>query len=171
MVQLPLRQQPWLLAAGIALLSVSAAGCPPFSGSILRQENLENRVLAAVNREREKAGLPPLRLNRLLREAAWEHTRDMARHGFLDHRGSDGSLVENRLGQRRIEWVEAAENVARNKGYDDPVQEAMRAWMISAEHRHNILSARFAETGIAVCRSKRDNAYYFTQVFALCMPQ
>ncbi|MCX7935723.1 MAG: CAP domain-containing protein [Planctomycetota bacterium] len=138
---------------------------------MLRQESLEGRVFRAVNREREKAGLPPLRLNRILREVAWEHTRDMARHGFLEHRGSDGSLVENRLSRRRLEWVEAAENVARNKGYADPVQEALRAWMNSPEHRHNILSPRFSETGIAVCRSQRDHAYYFTQVFALCMPQ
>jgi len=172
MARLSARQlRRWTVAIEAALLGLFAAGCPPFDGPIVWQESLEGQVLRSVNRERAKTGLPPLRLNRLLRETARQHTHDMARHGFLDHRGSDGLLVEDRLRRRRIEWIEAAENVARNKGYADPVAEAMRAWMISPEHRHNILSPRFAETGIAVCRSKRDEAYYFTQVFALCMPQ
>jgi len=131
---------------------------------------MESQLISAVNAEREKEGLCALVSCHGARKAAWDHCRDMAMHDRLDHTGTDGRIVGGRLDRRRVDWIEAGENVARNKGYDSPIGEAVRAWMASPEHRKNILSSRFTETGVAISRSPVSGAYYFTQVFVRSMP-
>src|SRR5947209_9301346 len=53
-------------------------------------------LVAAHNHERAEAGLPPLAHNAALQQAAENHARDMAQHGAMSHKGSDGSTAEKR---------------------------------------------------------------------------
>ena len=53
-------------------------------------------ALSLINRDRKAAGLQPVELDPIASEAAQRHARDMAKHGFTAHWGSDGSVPEQR---------------------------------------------------------------------------
>ena len=53
-------------------------------------EKTKNDVIALVNAERQKAGLPVLADNLLLRIAAQNHARDMYKRGYFSHTTPDG---------------------------------------------------------------------------------
>ena len=53
-------------------------------------------VLTLINRDRKAAGLEPVTLDPVASVGAERHARDMARHGFTAHWGSDGSVPEQR---------------------------------------------------------------------------
>ncbi|KAK1934593.1 Uncharacterized protein P3T76_011202 [Phytophthora citrophthora] len=86
--------------------------------------------------EREAQGLPALCSNTKLQEAAQRHSDDQATNNFMDHTGSDGSSMSQRVTDAGYNWRGVAENVAA--GQVD-VDEVMDAWMNSEGHRHNIL--------------------------------
>ncbi|KAG1685642.1 hypothetical protein DVH05_007766 [Phytophthora capsici] len=93
-------------------------------------------MLERVNMEREAQGLPTLCSNTKLQEAAQRHSDDQAANNFMDHTGSDGSSMSQRVTDAGYNWRGVAENVAA--GQVD-VDEVMDAWMNSEGHRHNIL--------------------------------
>ncbi|KAG2799752.1 hypothetical protein PC111_g20285 [Phytophthora cactorum] len=95
-----------------------------------------NLMLERVNLERGAQGLPALCANSKLQEAAQRHSDDQAANNFMDHTGSDGSLMSQRVTDAGYDWRGVAENVAA--GQID-VTEVMDAWMNSEGHRHNIL--------------------------------
>lgn len=159
---------------------LASAGCyenGPAGTRIERREDLEYVIRDAVNDERRKNGLPPLELRGDLRQVASEHNVHMiAREqrgdsNAFDHRDGRGRMVEDRLEAANVDWAMAGENLARNRNFPDPVDEAVRGWLASPDHRRNMMNARFEETGIAVHRSISSNTYYFTQVFVLRMPE
>ncbi|KAG3239928.1 hypothetical protein PI124_g15158 [Phytophthora idaei] len=86
--------------------------------------------------ERGAQGLPALCTNSKLQEAAQRHSDDQAANKIMDHTGSDGSLMLQRVTDAGYDWRGVAENVAA--GQID-VTEVMDAWMNSEGHRHNIL--------------------------------
>lgn len=53
-------------------------------------------MLALINRDRKAEGLPPVELDATASGGAQRHARDMAKHGFTAHWGSDGSVPEQR---------------------------------------------------------------------------
>ncbi|ETP44803.1 hypothetical protein F442_08680 [Phytophthora nicotianae P10297] len=95
-----------------------------------------NLMLERVNSERAAQGLSALCTNSKLQEAAQRHSDDQAANNFMDHTGSDGSRMSERVTDAGYDWRGLAENVAA--GQVD-VTEVMDAWMNSEGHRHNIL--------------------------------
>lgn len=93
-------------------------------------------MLDLVNEERKKYGLAPLCANQKLNDAAQRHSDDQAAHNFLDHTGTDGTSVSDRITQASYEWSEVAENVAAGQA---DVKSVMKSWMNSPGHRENIL--------------------------------
>ena len=132
--------------------------------------DLEERTLDRVNRLRAQQGLVPLRMARDVRELARNHTQDMIDRSELTHKSENGNLVDARANAARIDWQSIAENVARNKGYEDPVDKAVDGWWKSELHRANILNAAMTETGIGVAQGN-EGYIYFTQVFIRRMPR
>ncbi|RKP26632.1 hypothetical protein SYNPS1DRAFT_27690 [Syncephalis pseudoplumigaleata] len=119
-----------------------------------------------INDERERHGLAPLLSNNVLDAAAEHHSSDLARHQFLSHEGSNGSMPPERaaaaaarLGDSRPSDV--SENVLYG-AVDEP--HAVRLWMESPGHRRNILDpdVRVSGVGFAV----HDDVNYVTQMFA-----
>ncbi len=171
------------VAALLAGITCVVSGCPQPVASPELREDFEYRVFHAVNAARKKAGLPLLELRADLRTVARDHNRQMISRELagddnaFSHRDGVGLMVEGRLEQyhkkrirrRAIDWVDAGENLARNREFEDPVAEAVRGWLASPEHRKNVLSKRFRETGVAVHLSPKSKCYYFTQVFLLRM--
>ena len=64
---------------------------------------------------------------------------------------------------RIIPYRTAAENVAFNKGYSNPTQQAIEGWIKSNGHRINI-EGQYNLTGIGVVKNAKGE-YYFTQIF------
>lgn len=125
------------------------------------------RAFDAVNSERLNHGLTPLTRRRDLDEASRLHAVDLVRMGRLNHISSDGRRLENRLGH--IAWIWAGENLARNKGFEDPVAEAVRGWLNSPRHRDNMLRPDFTHTGLASVQDPETGFIYIVQVFILPM--
>ena len=131
------------------------------------------RVLELVNAAREEprkcgrrrfAAAPPLTLSSSLTEAASIHAGDMARHGLLDHHGSDGSTPDERVSRVGYAWQAVGENIASGQPNADA---AVAAWLESPEHCMNIMSRQFTEMGIAFALAPKANpSIYWAQVFA-----
>jgi|GEM_PF-3207029 Uncharacterized protein with SCP/PR1 domains len=121
------------------------------------------RAFTLVNQERLKIGLPPLMRRADLDEAARLHALDQVRMNKLSHFGTNGSQITNRLAH--IPWINAGENLARNKGFNDPSGEAIRGWLASPSHRSIMLSTDFSYCGMAVVRDPETDFIYFVQVF------
>ena len=111
-------------------------------------------TLCLLNRERAERGLPRLRLNERLSEAADKHSRDMVRRGYFSHDSLTGASFVDRI--RRTGYLRSArswslgENLAWGSGNRGTPEQIMRAWMNSPGHRANILTGRFREVGIGV---------------------
>ncbi len=87
----------------------------------------------------------------------------MNRFGFFGHYDLAGNGVADRLREADIKYAAAAENIAKNINFSDPVATAVHDWMESAGHRANILNSVFSKTGVGIW--KDGEVYHFTQVF------
>jgi uncharacterized protein YkwD len=107
---------------------------------------------------------PPLTLSSTLTDVALRHARDMAQHGSLDHRGSDGSQPDQRVARAGYHWRVIGENIAAGQPTADAV---VASWLDSPGHCTNIMGPEFTEMGIAFARAPSGNpAIYWAQVFA-----
>jgi uncharacterized protein YkwD len=124
----------------------------------------ESQIVAGMNREREKRGLPALAADKRLTAAARVHSRDMAKGDFLDHRGSDGSRPGDRIKKQGYHWSFYAENVACGPRTGT---QALKSWMESKPHRDNVLNGTVEHVGISVSRRAGTRCiYHWTAVFA-----
>lgn len=132
-----------------------------------------DQMLYAVNLARSEArscggemmpAVDPLTWDYSLEQAAYVHTSDMANGGFMSHTGSDGSQPSERVSATGYDWRTTGENVAAGQKDIDAV---MTAWLNSAGHCKNIMSANYTQMGAASV-SNPDTRYgiYWTQVFA-----
>ena len=77
-------------------------------------------------------------------------------------------MVDDRADSAGIKnWKRIGENIAYNRGYDNPVEFAVLRWMQSQSHRENLLSEKWKESGIGIAIAADGKTYYFTQVFML----
>jgi uncharacterized protein YkwD len=105
--------------------------------------------------------------NEQLSNLARVHSQDMAEQKFFSHRGSDGSMVDDRADKLGVaNWSAIGENIAFLRGYDEAARSAVERWMESPAHKKNLLDKRWKETGMGVAILP-DGTYYFTQVFIL----
>jgi uncharacterized protein YkwD len=104
-------------------------------------------VVAAMNEQRERAGLRPLREDPRLDVAAGDRMRDMEEQGYWAHEGPDGRSPFTWLRPRGYVFRFAGENLA--VGFET-TELLVGGWMESQGHRENILSPDFEECGIAV---------------------
>ncbi len=126
---------------------------------------IEQQVFAMINAEREKKGLSRLDWSESLAALARVHSEDMAHEKFFSHRGSDGSLVDERADKLGLgAWRSIGENIAYMRGYDDPAELAVQKWMESTAHRNNLLGPNWKESAVGVAMTA-DGTYYMTEVF------
>lgn len=121
----------------------------------------ENELLEAANKSRKLAGVPPLRMEESLREAARTHARRMVESERLEHQLSgEPSLLQ------RIAWVSSLriDRAGENIAYASCAPGANEVLMRSAPHRKNLLDGKFNIAGIAAIWSK--GKLYVVQDFA-----
>ena len=139
-----------------------AVSKPEFTADIV---STELTVFRMVNRKRVQYGLPALQWNGELEILAQRHSQDMAINKYFGHRGLDGSIVSDRADRCGIRrWSAIGENIAYNRGYDEPMEKALELWMDSPSHRQNMLNGQWRESAVGVAIAA-DGSYYFTQVF------
>lgn len=104
----------------------------------------EERMLALINAERARAGLPALVVDEALRRVARAHSEDMLRRGYFSHYTPEGKSPSDRLIEASISFGVAGENIA----LAPHVAVAHAGLMESPGHRENILSPAFRRVGI-----------------------
>lgn len=127
----------------------------------IRPTSLEQSVHQQINQYRAEHGLPPLTLDPRISEQARLHSRAMA-NGKVSF-GHGGFKQRIDAINRVIPYRSAAENVAFNKGYSNPGQQAVEGWIKSPGHRINI-EGQYNLTGIGIVKNPKGE-YYFTQIF------
>ncbi len=126
----------------------------------------EQQVVELTNALRAAEGLPPLKLNVNLANAARYHTADMLADDYFKHRTHDrvdGQLVEvcewfERLNSFLPNTTSSAENIAA--GHPSP-QAVINGWLESSGHRDNLLSDSYREMGAGFAGN------YWSQIFAV----
>jgi uncharacterized protein YkwD len=141
---------------------------PTAEAAAIPSENpteIERRAFDQTNVIRVKNGLAPLIWDPQLCRMARSHSERMALRGFFDHASPEGLKLKDRAHMNGIlRFRVIAENIAYNKGHDDPGGFAVERWMISAGHRANILYIGFQASAIGSYVSA-DGSHYLTQVF------
>lgn len=126
---------------------------------------IERLAFELINEERVANGLLPLAWDTELCRLARQHSEDMGGRGYFDHETPEGLLPKDRAraaGLRGFRVI--AENIAYNKGYENPGAYAVRQWMRSSGHRANILYSSFQYSAIGSYVAS-DGSVYLTQVF------
>ena len=128
--------------------------------------NLERKAFDLMNKKRISIGLKPVIWNSRIARIARIHSQSMAKNKFFSHQGLDGSWVNNRAKKNGVKgWKAISENIAYNKGYEDPAKFAVERWLKSTSHRKNALGKRWEESGVGVAIGADGKTIYFTQVF------
>ena len=123
------------------------------------------RVFTLVNETRAKQGLSLLAWDEKAALMANSHANNMAAARFFNHLDPQGRDAVTRARAAGLSgWRALSENIAYNKGYDQPADFAVERWLISAGHRASIMTATFTHTAVGVAVSA-DGRIYFTQVF------
>jgi uncharacterized protein YkwD len=110
----------------------------------------EDELFEAVNQSRELAGVPPLRRNESLREAALAHAQRMVESERLEHQFSGEPSLLERIAQvspmdGALKVDRAGENIANATCAPGANEVLMR----SAPHRQNLLDRGFNVAGMA----------------------
>jgi len=125
------------------LISASAHLAMP---SPTEDADAETELLDLANESRQQAGLPPLRMDQSLTEAAREHAERMVKNAQLEHRFAGEPPLLERIAQvSTLRLDRAGENVA----YHLSAEQAHTALMLSPHHRDNLLDSGFNVAGMA----------------------
>ncbi len=158
----------WVATGSGSGLFWAAAG-PQGSSEVQTSESssevIAQRLLDEHNRVRDENGLEPLSLEPTLTRAARLHAQDMRAMGSMQHEGSDGSKVGDRVGRLAYPFRRVGENVAVGQR---SAQVVVEAWMTSPPHRKNILGD-YDQMGAGVARDD-DGRPYWCVVFGTPRP-
>ncbi len=135
------------------------------SSVLVNVGSIERAAFEILNQKRRERGLQPLVWNVDLCNVARGHSQNMSEFQFFAHRGLDGKMVSDRADDRGLgKWQAIGENIAFNRGFQDPVAKAVEGWLGSPTHMRNLLDDKWKESAIGVAVAE-DGSYYFTQVF------
>ena len=135
----------------------SAPGIPsvPDSGAVLAEERA---VVSLVNEIRVQYGLAALTIDESLCRYARVKSQDMHDSRYFDHNSPAYGSPFDMMRSFGISYAYAGENIAQ--GYVS-AEAVVDAWMNSAGHRANILSADFTSIGVGYVA----DGGYWTQWF------
>jgi uncharacterized protein YkwD len=155
--------------SGTCAVTVSSVQSTPATFNLARSPTLlqdEARTVYLGNLARRDNGIPPLRWNLQLTDAArwfsWDSTENRA-EGFCDHQDTNG----NYPGDRALIFGYLGGAGAENAfcGYVTP-EYAIQGWMNSSGgHRANLLDPNSREVGLGYYRRDSDGRGYVSQDF------
>lgn len=104
-------------------------------------------LLELTNKKRSEEGLPPLRMNDELSQAAQMKAQDMFAKNYWAHNSPEGTTPWVWVKGSGYEYLYAGENLARGFTNSDDV---VQAWMDSPGHRENLMSSNYEDIGFSV---------------------
>lgn len=122
----------------------------------------EQKVVELVNVERQKAGLPALKLDAAISNVARIKSKDMADNNYFAHQSPTYGSAGDMLSKFGIKWSAWGENIASGQKTPESV---VTAWMNSSGHRANILSSNYSRIGVGYVTNSNGTSYW-TQMFA-----
>lgn len=137
MIALILLFQVWLQV--FAIVKPSVLG---YSSNITPES-----ILVYTNQARSRLGVPDLRLDSQLSEAARKKAYDMFERNYWAHITPTGEQPWSFITSTGYTYLYAGENLARDFG--DP-EAVVDAWMASPSHRENLVNSNYDDIGIAV---------------------
>ncbi len=99
--------------------------------------------LCLVNHARVQDGMQPVRVDLRLQTAAEGHARDEIARSFFDHIDPYGCDTNCRAGAAGYP-AQVGENLAKGQR---SAEEVVAAWLLSAEHRRNIMAPQYRTVG------------------------
>lgn len=122
--------------------------------------HMERDLFASVNQVRRAQGLPPLRWDTSLAEAARRHAEVMADHGSAQHGFAGEPSLAARVRQAGVRFKWLSENV-----FQGPSTEFIHTgFMKSPPHRANILDRDMDSIGVGVV--ERDRQFFAVEDFS-----
>jgi uncharacterized protein YkwD len=131
-------------------------------------ESWRQKMLAAVNRERAAKGVPPLKREPRLDRAAQAHADDMLKRSYYSHDTPEGKSVMAREQAAGYIAYEAGENIARGQF---SIEEVMKGWMGSSQHREHLLSPGFSDVGFGLAFGRNMTGYTILWVQDFARPR
>lgn len=104
-----------------------------------------------------QAASVPVTWNDTLAIVAQKHSEDMNKNNKLNHIGSNGSLVDERISAEGYVFSYYAENLLKGGATEE---EAMKAWKESPTHCKNLMDSRIKQIGVGTAGP------YWTMVLA-----
>ena len=117
------------------------------------------QMLAAINDEREKAGVAPLKMNKYLLSAAAVRSPEITI--VFDHVRPNGQMCFTAVSPAYVGTL--GENIACAPSPLPLIDNIVNMWMNSPGHRENILRSEFKGTGIGL--SYKNGVWYWVQMF------
>ncbi len=151
-------------ATPTAKVTISARASPAPEAALPTQSD---RLLTEINATRARHGLGGLRADPRLAAAAGDHAADMATRDFFDHRAPDGSGLSARMVRAGYAYSQVAENIA---GGHERAEDVVATWMLSEDHRRNLLNPEVADAGIGYVDAPDDDGrvryrHYWVAIF------
>ncbi len=122
----------------------------------------EQKVVELVNVERQKAGLPALKLDASISNIARMKSKDMADNNYFAHQSPTYGSAGDMLSKFGIKWSAWGENIASGQKTPESV---VTAWMNSPGHKANIMSSNYSRIGVGYVTNSNGTPYW-TQMFA-----
>ncbi len=148
------------IALGLLWLCLALAG-QQVEDLGLSPEQMEDKLLLLVNRERSGHGLSELRFDPLLRAMARAHCQKMIVENRLGHDFPGYEGLDARAAGAGVYFSKIGENVAKSETF--VVRFFHEALLASPEHRENILDGEFTHLGVGI--EKSGATYFVTQEF------
>jgi Cysteine-rich secretory protein family len=153
----PMCKRHWL---STLVLAGMIAAVPLLERQTMAQQPAEQQLMDLVNADRAQQGLPPLKWDPALAQAAMQHAQLMAQQQSLSHQYPGEPDLDARCGAAGAHFRAIAENVALA-----PSPQALnQEWMHSPPHRANILDPRMDTIGVGLVR--QGGNYYAVEDFA-----
>lgn len=146
-----------LVCAAIPVHAETPSGASDSSGASAVSA-YEQTVARLVNLRRAEYGLSPLTLRSELCACARVKSEDMRANAYFSHTSPTYGSPFEMMRSMGLSYTHAGENIAM--GYFSP-EAVVDAWMRSASHRANILSASYASLGVGYVA----DGGYWTQWF------
>jgi len=143
--------------------------------AVIDTEKIALEVHWFVNEQRDLHGLNPVAWDSSLAEIAKKHSHDMINRIYYSHYTPDGKDVVDRYADVNFECnisipdgkiLKGGENLALISGLGEPTglgKRIVESWMLSPEHRKNLLYSFYENEGIGAVIS--NNELYITQNF------
>lgn len=129
------------------------------SSEDITDQSYAAQVVALVNEERAKEGLSPLTMDSQVQAAA--QVRAVESEQSFSHTRPDGRHFSTALTEQNVSYRGAGENIAWGQRSPEAV---VAAWMNSAGHRANIMSAKFTTIGVGY-HQNANGTNYWSQLF------